>query len=188
MKKFIAVLLVAVMVIGNSMVVFGDAGNRTGLNTTVGTNQVEIGVTGTYSITEDAVYSVDVSWGELRFKCEQRGSWNATNHQHNIDRTTWTWDENSNFITVKNHSNKKIAATLDFRDGLAGVNPYFLGESAKKDNYSGIKQKNRLELNQSGNQPTTDTTYLHLYGHLTSVPGTTTPTFGKIIVEITANG
>lgn len=113
MKKKLAVVLTMVLVFSNSMVVFGaspvtSAGGGDGHD-----------VTATYVTSESGkpAYSVDISWGELKFTYTNNGSWNATDHNYG---TSGSWDHTTkdltNTITVTNNSNVKVKPVFSIAD------------------------------------------------------------------------
>lgn len=114
-----------------------------------------------------AVYSVTISWGSMDFDYTS-GAWNPSTHAYNGN-----WDkDNDHTVTVTNHSNKAIIATLS----------YAVAESLK-DNISGSFDKTTMNLATAvgtafENAPT-DTATLTLAGTLTE-----TATVGTITVTI----
>lgn len=65
--------------------------------------------------TTDTVYSVDISWGNLRFTYAKSGTrtWNPSNHTYD-DSTSSAWTADGNTITVTNHSNADVTASFSF--------------------------------------------------------------------------
>ena len=76
----------------------------------------DIDVTGTYSDTHTSgtVYSVDISWGEMKFTDSIAGTatWQPDSHTYNTSGENAGWDATGNTITTVNHSNK--AVNVDF--------------------------------------------------------------------------
>ena len=68
------------------------------------------------------VYKVDVEWGVMEFTYHEAGTnkWNPQTHQYELD-TDGSWSSQGNTVTVKNHSNTAVTASLSFKaaDGLA---------------------------------------------------------------------
>lgn len=63
------------------------------------------------------VYSVDVTWGSMEFTytsaCE--GVWDPTTHTYTgVKEASWSCDANANKVTVTNHSNTAVTATLTY--------------------------------------------------------------------------
>lgn len=69
------------------------------------------------------VYSVDVAWGEMQFTYTKTGSmqWDASVHRY-VDSTTSTWSAAGNTVSITNHSNGAIKATLsaELNSGFSG--------------------------------------------------------------------
>ncbi len=74
------------------------------------------------------VYSVDITWGAMEFTYTQgeAGAWNPEKHEYNPDGAA-IWSSDSNTITVKNHSNAAITATLSYTAaaGYTGITGSF---------------------------------------------------------------
>lgn len=118
-KKIIAILLIFVMIVGNSVVVFGadlvtgtfTDGNWTYNPSGGNSNDVKANVT----LTADDTYSVEITWGALTYTAEADGNWNVTNGNYDIPGvTTWTSTatDTADIVTVTNKSNVGIKATL----------------------------------------------------------------------------
>lgn len=84
----------------------------------------EITVTGVYQAgtTADEKISVDIVWDAMDFTytAPSQGTWNPTTHAYE-GATEGGWSDNTPSITVKNHSNVAVNATLDFTADVAGV-------------------------------------------------------------------
>ena len=84
----------------------------------------EITVTGVYQAgtTADEKISVDIVWEAMNFTytAPSQGTWNPTTHAYE-GATEGGWSDNTPSITVKNHSNVAVNATLDFTADVAGV-------------------------------------------------------------------
>lgn len=61
------------------------------------------------------VYSVDITWGNMEFTYREDSSptWNPATHQ-NSSGGTGGWSHNGNTVTVTNHSNTEVTATLAY--------------------------------------------------------------------------
>ena len=118
MKKKMALVLILVLVISNSMVAFGAENNKetNGLQNG-GTDSQE--VTATYNATSSGTptYSVNISWGALNFKYTNNGSWNTNDHNYG---TSGSWDHTTkdatNTITVTNNSDVKVKPVFSIAD------------------------------------------------------------------------
>ena len=84
----------------------------------------EITVTGVYQAgTSSAdVISVDVAWDAMDFTytAPSQGTWNPATHTYE-GATEGGWSDNTPAITVKNHSNVALNATLGFTPDVTGV-------------------------------------------------------------------
>lgn len=79
-----------------------------------------IDVTATYEIdgVETTVYSVDVSWGSMKFvyKSAYKGVWDPTTHQYkDATEAKWIHATDANVIKVTNHSNIAIDLSLTYK-------------------------------------------------------------------------
>lgn len=111
--------------------------------TTQGGSTQPHNVTGNYvaGSSSDTVYSVDVQWGAMEFTytAASQGQWNPTDHQYDSDGTTtgsWTCADGAGDITVTNHSNQKITATVSFTaaSGFEGVAGSFTADTLTLEN------------------------------------------------------
>ena len=84
----------------------------------------EITVTGVYQAgtTADEKISVDIVWDAMDFTytAPSQGTWNPATHAYE-GQAAGGWSDNTPAITVKNHSNVAVNATLDFTADVAGV-------------------------------------------------------------------
>lgn len=130
MKKLLSVLLALTLVLSMSMTAFAaDTSPKTG----VGANgSAEISVSGTYvagsSTTE--VISVDISWGAMAFTYTgaSDGTWNPSDHTYSGSSEAG-WTASGNEITVTNHSNAGVTASLSFTATVEGITGTFSNES-----------------------------------------------------------
>lgn len=76
-----------------------------------------IDVTGKYNstTTEATVYSVDILWESMTFTYNETMEkvWNAENHTYTTN-TSGAWDKTSASITVTNHSNAAVTASVAY--------------------------------------------------------------------------
>ena len=116
MKKLFAALLAGAMLASLSVTAF--AAENTGATPT------EITVNGTYTpgTAADEKISVDIVWEAMNFTytAPSQGTWNPATHAYE-GATEGGWSDNTPSITVKNHSNVAVNATLDFKADVAGV-------------------------------------------------------------------
>lgn len=122
-KKIIAVMLVMIMVVCNSMVVWADTTNTTWNGTTYGGEGDSKDATASWNITEDSSTStgsfcVEITWGDLGYTITGKGTWDTENTCYKIEnaKCSPTVPGTSDKITVVNKSNKQITATLGWKD------------------------------------------------------------------------
>lgn len=133
MKKLFAILLAAVMVCTSVFCVpvfAADAVNGAG-NTS---QNVKVSVNHTLEET----YAVDIEWGSLTFTYSTNYNWNQGNHSYST--TGGAWDQNSNTITVTNHSNMPVTVKTTYApdedNQVAGVKIAVTGASVDADAFS----------------------------------------------------
>ncbi|MDD4414368.1 MAG: hypothetical protein PHR14_07470 [Oscillospiraceae bacterium] len=115
MKKMISVLLVLALSLCLGINAFAVEIEEDG-------GEASADVKGTYVSggTEATVYSVDITWGSMGFTYTSAfiGNWNPDTHVYdNSTEEKWTCDGNANKITVTNHSNANVEATLSYTPG-----------------------------------------------------------------------
>ena len=102
----------------------------------------EITVTGVYQAgtTADEKISVDIVWDAMDFTytAPSQGTWNPATHAYE-GATAGGWSDNTPAITVTNHSNVAVNATLGFTANVTGVVGTFTEAS-------GTENDNVLEL------------------------------------------
>ena len=107
MKKIASLILALVLIVSMDTTAFaaepGDSEN--------------IDVTGKYNstVTEETVYSVDITWENMTFTYSETTEkvWNAADHSYTTT-TTGAWDKTSASITITNHSNAAVTATVAY--------------------------------------------------------------------------
>lgn len=74
------------------------------------------------------VYSVDISWGAMKFTYTETGTrtWNPADHSYNGE-PSGAWEAEGNTITVTNHSNADVTADFAFQpaEGITGLDGKF---------------------------------------------------------------
>ena len=89
-----------------------------------GNEDREITVNGSFvpGAAADEIISVDVAWEAMDFTYTgaSQGTWNPATHAYE-GATEGSWSDNTPAITVTNHSNVAINATLDFTPAVDGV-------------------------------------------------------------------
>lgn len=120
-KKIIAVVLAVGMLVGSSVVAWGADANWNGSSYTDGnsdsvTNQKPVKVD--FSVTEDTLYSVDITWGSLEYTYGAKRVWNPGNHNYTVDISGAGWSAKepgtTDTIQVVNNSNSKIYGKYSF--------------------------------------------------------------------------
>lgn len=103
-------------------------------------------VTATYvSNSSETICSVDITWGSLDFIYTEpgHGAWNPNSHTYDGGENigTWTCDSGENKITVTNHSNTAITASMDFTaaEGYSGITGSFDNATLTLDTAEGTE-------------------------------------------------
>lgn len=113
-KKAGTAILVAAVLLAGSLTSAASAGNITETEVPA---QAQIGVQAQYreSVTPEIVYLVDVKWGEMQFTYTAAGVsvWNPVTHAYEVKEES-RWSGTGNTITVENHSNAEVTASLSF--------------------------------------------------------------------------
>ena len=134
MKKLFATLLAGAMLASLSVTAFAETNN--------GTQDTEITVNGKYTpgATTGEIISADISWDAMDFTytAPSQGTWNPVTHTYD-GATAGGWSDNPPAITVTNHSNVAVNATLGFTANVTGVAGTFTEAS-------GTENDNILEL------------------------------------------
>ena len=116
MKKTLSIILALVMALSLSVTAFAATND--------GTSGTDITVNGTYvpGTTGAEQISVDIVWDAMDFTYTgaSQGTWNPATHAYD-GATAGGWSDNTPGITVKNHSNVAVNATLGFKADVAGV-------------------------------------------------------------------
>ena len=107
-----------------------------------GNGKYNIEISGTYTpgAAADEIISADIAWEAMDFTYTgaSQGTWNPATHAYE-GATEGSWSDNTPSITVTNHSNVAINATLDFTPAVDGVVGTFT-------EVSGTENDNILEL------------------------------------------
>ena len=89
-----------------------------------GKGKYNIEISGTYTpgAVADEIISADIAWDAMDFTytAPSQGTWNPANHTYE-GATAGGWSDNTPAITVTNHSNAAINATLGFTADVTGV-------------------------------------------------------------------
>ena len=107
-----------------------------------GEGNYNIEIVGTYAAGQiaDEIISADISWDAMDFTYTgaSQGTWNPVTHTYD-GATEGSWSDNTPAITVTNHSNVAVNATLSFTANVTGVVGTFTEAS-------GTENDNVLEL------------------------------------------
>ena len=116
MKKTLSIILALVMALSLSVTAFAETNN--------GTQDTKITVNGSFvsGTAADEKISVDIVWDAMDFTYTgaSQGTWNPATHAYD-GATAGGWSDNTPGITVKNHSNVAVNATLGFTADVDGV-------------------------------------------------------------------
>ena len=107
MRKAYTIVLAVLLVLSMATTVFAAAPG----------DSESVDVTGKYNstITEAVVYSVDITWESMVFTYSETTEkvWNAADHSYDTT-STGSWDKTTASITVTNHSNAAVTATVAY--------------------------------------------------------------------------
>ena len=116
MKKTLFIILALVMALSLSVTAFAATND--------GSSPTDITVNGTFvsGTASDEKISVDIVWESMDFTYTgaSQGTWNPVTHTYD-GATEGSWSDNTPAITVKNHSNVAVNATLGFKADVVGV-------------------------------------------------------------------
>ena len=117
MKKLLTLVLAIAMIATMSVTAFAADVTQDGGSAT-------IDVTGTFEAAQGAgdKISVDISWDAMEFTYTEgaKGEWLPGEHKY-ADNAAGSWSTDTATITVKNHSNVAVTATLAFAPSVEGV-------------------------------------------------------------------
>ena len=116
MKKTLSIILALVLALSLSVTAFAATND--------GSSPTDITVNGTYTpgTAADEKISVDIAWEAMDFTytAESQGTWNPATHTYE-GQAAGGWSDNTPAITVTNHSNVAVNATLGFTADVTGV-------------------------------------------------------------------
>ena len=129
MRKFFAISLALVMVFALSVTCFAAR-----ISELPGSESTEVKVSYTDGAAAPATYAVDVAWESLTFVYVQSAQeWDATNHVE-VDAGESKWQDADATITVTNHSNRAVKATIAYAAGTAsGTAAFELADGAESE-------------------------------------------------------
>ena len=169
MKKKMAIVLSMILIVSNSMVVFGRTINAVtddGSTPEVVENADSKEVTASYSTDSTVIYNVDISWGNMQYTYSKANTtWDPGTHTYGTGTGSWsvTNFETDDAVTVGNHSNAKIYATFNcsFESTYSNLQGQFIIIDAQNssDNTTWVSSDNtlKLEVQSAVNRGTTFT-------------------------------
>ena len=176
MKKRFAALLAGAMLASLSVTAF--AAENTGATPT------EITVNGKYTpgATTGEIISADIAWDAMDFtySAPSEGAWDPATHTY-VGATAGGWSDNTPAITVTNHSNVAVNATLGFTPDVTGVIGTFTETSGTEND--GVLELATAEGTAVADAPTASANF--------GISGTAIDadkTLGTITVTIAKNG
>lgn len=109
MKKTLSLFLALALMLSLAIPAFAASTNEGG-NTSI---EVKAKYSGSAATPE--TINVNIEWGAMEFTYNVGGTktWDAANHAY-VDNTTESWSAAGNTVTVTNHSNVPVKATLRF--------------------------------------------------------------------------
>ena len=114
MKKLFALSLAIVMVFALSVVCFAAT-----ISAVPGSEETEVKVSYVDGAAAPATYAVDVAWESFTFTYTQSAQrWDAENHVE-VDNGTSGWVDSDATVTITNHSNRSVWATVEYEAGTA---------------------------------------------------------------------
>ena len=148
MKKTLSIILALVMALSLSVTAFAAETNE-------GSSPTDITVNGTFvsGTAADEKISVDIVWEAMDFTytAPSQGTWDPATHAYE-GATAGGWSDNTPGITVKNHSNVAVNATLGFKADVAGVVGTFTEASGTEND--NILNLDTAEGTEAANAPT----------------------------------
>ena len=133
MKKFLALALALVMICALSVTCFAERidNNLPETNYTA-TNKVTVSYTD--GADAPATYVVDVTWQSLSFTYVQvKQKWDPDQHKE-VDDGTSGWTDSDAEITITNHSNRSVWATVAYAAGeTSGTAVFNLTNGAEEE-------------------------------------------------------
>lgn len=113
MKKIVSCLLCLVLAMSMSVTAFAAEDSVTKEET----GSQNIDVTAKYTQSAPApTYGVDIQWESMTFTYTETGTkiWNPSTHTYSTTTGTGAWDKTEAKITVTNHSDASVTATVTY--------------------------------------------------------------------------
>ncbi len=126
MKKIFAIIMAGLIMCAASVTAFAETTNGEDVSKDVKAKYVD-------GVVTPEVCSVDIAWGAMEFTYSESGTktWNPQTHEY-IYNTTSGWSVNGNTVSVTNHSNKAVKASLKF-DALSEYSDKISGTFDKSE-------------------------------------------------------
>ena len=128
MKKILSLILALALVMSLGITAFAAEDSTTEDKTII--------VMGTYTAGQSSVtqVSVDITWDAMTFTYTgaSEGTWNPETHEFD-GASKAGWSEETATITVENHSNAAVQATLSFEAEVDGIEGTFTETSGTAD-------------------------------------------------------
>ena len=126
MKKLLVIILSVAMLCTSSVAAFAATNPIT---TFGGTDSASVKGTYLSGSASGPVYHVDITWGSMEFTYTDasEGTWNWETHSYDgATAAAWSCASGANKITVTNHSNADVKATLTYNkapdfEGITGT-------------------------------------------------------------------
>ncbi|MBQ6868314.1 MAG: hypothetical protein IJO16_06580 [Clostridia bacterium] len=120
MKKVLAITLTMAML-------FTMTAMAENISSSSGTASVDVKGSYVQGVASDTIYSVDIIWGDMNFTYTDaaQGTWNPATHDYDDVGEKGTWSASGNTITVTNHSNAGITASMEFKTDITTITHEF---------------------------------------------------------------
>ena len=180
MKKIISLILALALVMSMGVTAFAAETSGTLNNTTT---SKEITVNGTYTAAQGAgtKVSVNITWDAMTFTYTEgaAGEWLPDEHKY-AENAVGSWSTDTKTITVVNHSNAAVNATLAFKADVNGVVGTFTETS-------GTANDGKLELATAENTAVANAPTASAEFGISGAAITENKTLGTITVAIATN-
>lgn len=113
MRKFLTILIALALAMSMSVTAFAEGGSSTQQNT--GDQSIDVTAKYNQSSSTQITYSVAITWESMTFTYTESGTriWDPETHTYTTS-TTSGWDKTEADITVVNHSNAPVTATVTY--------------------------------------------------------------------------
>ena len=117
MKKIFAAIIALAMVFSLSVTAFAAEGSDTGIQPGE-SSSIDVTAKTESDTSTETKYSVDITWESMTFTYTEKGTkvWDPATHTYSTDTTGSGWDKTTAEITVTNHSNAEVTATVTYAE------------------------------------------------------------------------